>query len=94
MAGCTVRKVETRDRAQWDALYAGYADFYGVAQSVDMRDRVWAWLHDDAHESIGLVAEGADGQLLGLAHIRPFARPLTATTVCFLDDLFVDPDSR
>lgn len=29
-----------------------------------------------------------------LAHFRPFARPLSATIGCFLDDLFVDSARR
>ena len=31
---------------------------------------------------------------MGLAHFRAFARPSTATTGGFLDDLFVDPGFR
>ena len=31
---------------------------------------------------------------MGLAHCRPFARPLSATVGGFLDDLFVDPAFR
>jgi GNAT superfamily N-acetyltransferase len=59
-----------------------------------MRDRVWSWLMDNANEVNGLVAEDADGKLIGLAHFRPFARPLAASVGGFLDDLFVDPDAR
>jgi len=44
-------------------------------------------------ELSALVAE-ARGSLIGLAHYRPFARPLSASTGGFLDDLFVDPGSR
>ena len=32
--------------------------------------------------------------LVGLAHFRPFARPLSASTGMYLDDLFVDPEHR
>lgn len=88
-----IRRPEAGDRAQWGALYAGYADFYRVEQTEAMRDRVWGWIHDPAHEVEGLVAE-TDGQLVGLAHFRPFARPLAASTGGFLDDLFVVPDAR
>jgi GNAT superfamily N-acetyltransferase len=31
---------------------------------------------------------------VGLAHVRAFARPLSASTGGFLDDLFVDPAAR
>lgn len=89
-----IRNVQLDDRAQWDALYAGYARFYRVDQTADMRDTVWRWLHDEHHETYGLVAENSSGQLIGLAHFRAFARPLSATTGCFLDDLFVAPDAR
>ncbi len=88
-----IRKPNPGDRPEWDRLYAGYATFYKVDQTPEMRDRVWGWLHDPAHESEGLVAEEGD-RLVALAHFRPFARPLTATTGGFLDDLFVDPETR
>ncbi|MEP5730874.1 MAG: GNAT family N-acetyltransferase [Sulfitobacter sp.] len=89
-----VRPVKISDRASWDDLYHGYAAFYMVEQSTEMRDRVWSWIHDATAESEGLVAESASGKLLGLAHFRSFARPLSATTGGFLDDLFVSPDAR
>lgn len=88
-----IRPVAPQDRAQWDRLYAGYAEFYKVAQTPKMRETVWGWLHDSLHATEGLVAE-QDGTLLGLAHFRAFARPLSASTGGFLDDLFVDPQAR
>ena len=88
-----VRRPVEADRAAWDRLYAGYAEFYGVAQTPEMRDRVWGWIQDPEHEVEGFVAEG-EGGLLGLAHVRAFARPLSATLGGFLDDLFVAPEAR
>jgi GNAT superfamily N-acetyltransferase len=90
----TIRPVEQNDRAQWNVLYQGYADFYKVTQTQDMRDTVWSWLFNNAHETEGLVAVDDNGVLIGLTHFRPFARPLSATTGGFLDDLFVTPASR
>lgn len=81
-------------RADWDELYAGYAAFYGVTQTVAMRDRVWSWLMDSGHEVEGLVALDGAGRAVGLAHFRAFARPLSATTGGFLDDLFVAETAR
>lgn len=89
-----IRPVEQRDRAEWDALYQGYADFYNVTQTAEMRDRVWAWLFDASHETEGLVAVDENGKLIGLTHFRSFARPLSASTGGFLDDLFVTPAAR
>lgn len=90
----TTRAVAEGDRDQWEKLYQGYAEFYKTEQSAEMRARVWSWLFDPAHEVEGLVAEDADGRLVGLAHCRAFARPLAAATGGFLDDLFVDPHAR
>jgi GNAT superfamily N-acetyltransferase len=89
-----VRPVSPQDRADWDRLYAGYAAFYEVEQTAAMRDRVWGWLMDPAHDVEGLVAEGSGGRLVGLAHLRPYWRPLAASVGGFLDDLFVEPDAR
>ncbi len=89
-----IRPVAPKDRAAWDALYAGYAAFYNVAQTPEMRDTVWSWLHNPAHETNGFVAEDGTGTLIGLTHYRPFARPLSASTGGFLDDLFVMPAAR
>ena len=90
----TTRAVAEGDRAGWERLYQGYATFYKVEQSSQMRARVWEWLFDPTHEVEGLVAEDGDGRLVGLAHYRAFARPLAAATGGFLDDLFVDPAAR
>jgi GNAT superfamily N-acetyltransferase len=90
----TIVPVAPRHRADWDRLYAGYAAFYRVEQTVAMRDTVWGWLLDPAHELHGVVAETAAGRAVGLAHFRAFARPLKAAQGGFLDDLFVEPAHR
>ncbi len=88
-----VRPVAAADRAAWDALYAGYAAFYKVTQTDAMRDTVWGWLMDPGQAVTGFVAV-LEGQVIGIAHARAFARPLSASTGGFLDDLFVSPDAR
>jgi GNAT superfamily N-acetyltransferase len=90
----TIRPPQASDRQSWDRLYQGYAQFYQVTQTPEMRDRVWGWLQDAAHECQCLMAFAADGRAVGLAHFRAFARPLSASTGGFLDDLFVEPDAR
>jgi GNAT superfamily N-acetyltransferase len=93
-AAVSIRPVREGDFDQWRALYRGYADFYRVKQTEEAARLVWSWIHDPDHEVEGLVAEAADGRLVGLAHFRPFARPLSATVGGWLDDLFVDPAER
>ncbi|MET9686944.1 GNAT family N-acetyltransferase [Streptomyces sp. NPDC006514] len=94
MSDISVRSVRDGDFTQWRALYRGYADFYGVEQAEEAAATVWSWVTDPGHEVGALVAEDTEGRLLGLAHYRPFARPLSATVGCFLDDLFVAPQYR
>lgn len=96
MPDATIRilPVTPEHRADWERLYAGYAAFYGVEQTPEMRARVWGWIQDPQHEVKGLIALDSGGRGIGLAHYRPYARPLFAGTGGFLDDLFVDPAAR
>lgn len=94
MNAVEIRRPELEHREAWDRLYAGYAEFYGEAQTDIMRDRVWGWIHDPDHELEALLALDAGGDPVGLAHFRPFARPLDASTGMYVDDLFVDPAAR
>ncbi len=88
-----VRAAREDDFERWRELYRGYADFYRVPQPEESARLVWSWIHDPRHEFGCLLVE--DGQqIAGLAHFRPFARPLSGGTGCYLDDLFVDPDAR
>lgn len=90
----TIRPITASDHAGWSALYAGYAEFYQVEQTQAMRDTVWGWLNDSAHEVKGFIAINEAGEAVGLAHYRPYSRPLSASVGGFLDDLFVSPAGR
>jgi GNAT superfamily N-acetyltransferase len=81
-------------RSDWERLYAGYADFYKVAQTPEMRETVWQWIFDEDKELEALVAVDAAAAVVGLAHYRPLLRPLRAVVAGFLDDLFVEPTLR
>jgi GNAT superfamily N-acetyltransferase len=93
-AAVRIVRPEASHRAAWERLHAGYAAFYKVEQTAQMRARVWGWINDPAHEVKAVLALDASGAPIGLAHFRPFARPLSASTGGFLDDLFVDPAAR
>lgn len=83
------------DRERWQELYSGYAAFYETPMPPNKLDRVWGWLTDPAHEVNAIVVRDApDGTPMGLAHYRPFARPLHGSVGCYLDDLFLDPHAR
>jgi len=90
----TVRPVAADDRAEWRGLYNQYGDFYNVGMSDETAETVWGWLHDRQHPTCGLLAIDQSGKAVGLAHFRDMPSPLRGATVGFLDDLFVDPESR
>ena len=88
-----VRPVADGDREAWNTLYRGYRDFYRKPHDPAVLDTVWCWLMDPAHETRGLLAE-RDGEPLGLAHFRRFARPIDGAHGLYLDDLFTAPAAR
>lgn len=88
-----IRAVREQDRPDWCKLFASYGHFYDQQLSGKVLDRVWGWLMDGDHPTSGLVAV-KDGQIVGIAHFRPYFRTLTGSTACFLDDLFVAPAER
>ena len=88
--GVVVRPVQETDRERWAELYRGYAAFYEVP-APDL-DRLWQRITELAEVEC-FVAE-LEGEVIGLAHVRAFARPLEGDWGGFLDDLFVDPSRR
>lgn len=82
------------DKERWRHLYRQFAEHYTVSVRVEHQDLVWSWLMDPDHPLMCLLAKDADGMAWGLAHYRPFTRPLAGSVGCFLDDLLVDEGAR
>ena len=90
-----VDELRAEDHDTWAVLHRGYLDFYESTRPDEVSRTVWGWLMDPAHELGCLVARPAGGAPpVGLAHYRPFVRPLHGSVACFLDDLFVAPAHR
>jgi GNAT superfamily N-acetyltransferase len=97
MPDLTVRPVARADQAAWRRLWDGYNAFYGrsgpTALAESIVETTWARFFDGYEPMEALVAE-KDGRLLGLTHIV-FHRGMTSpTSVCYLQDLFTDPEAR
>jgi len=93
-ASYAVSAPEHGDRGRWEELYRAYADFYREAVTAEQLDRVWSWVMDPTHDVKALLVRDATGRAVGLAHYRPYFRPLAATVAGHLDDLFVEPAAR
>jgi GNAT superfamily N-acetyltransferase len=88
-----IRSVAADDRAGWDALWAGYLEFYKTELAPEQTELTWQRLLDDEHELNGLVAE-VDGRLIGLAHFSFTHSTWAENQDLYLEDLFVDPSVR
>ena len=88
-----IRKIQPKDKNQWEKLYRGYADFYKVEMNDKILQTVWNWLHDKNHEVNGVVYEVED-RIVAFAHYRRMPNPLRGQDIGFLDDLFVHPEFR
>ncbi|QCS63900.1 GNAT family N-acetyltransferase [Achromobacter denitrificans] len=85
----TIRNVDPDDREPWAALYRQYAAFYRAEMDEDILRRTWSWLMRPEHPEEGIVAAKANGELVGLAHYRPYPKPLLGREAGYLDDLYV-----
>lgn len=82
------------DRPDWTRLWTGYLDFYETRVAPEVYDATFArLLSDDAHEFRGLVAK-RDGRAVGLAHYLFHRHAWKIENVCYLQDLYVDPEIR
>lgn len=97
MPDIAVRPVARADLVPWRRLWDGYNAFYGrsgpTALPESIVETTWGRFFD-ADEPMAALVAGSGGRLVGLAHIV-FHRSMTSpTTVCYLQDLFTDPEAR
>jgi GNAT superfamily N-acetyltransferase len=89
-----VRDVAADDAPRWAELFAAYREFYEMPADDTVVATTWDWILRREHTMRGIVAVAPDGRMVGLANLRFFARPSTATIGLYLDDLFTDPEAR
>jgi len=87
-----VRPLAPADEPAWRRLWAGYLTFYRQALAPDVTDATWRRLID-GRDMIGRVATVQD-EVVGILHAVVHANTWSAAPVCYLEDLFVDPQRR
>jgi len=87
------RPVAAHDEASWRALWAGYLAFYQTDLPPDVTDLTWRRLLDAAEPVHCLVAE-ADGAIWGIVNYVFHRATWTASSYCYLEDLFTAPEAR
>jgi len=89
-----IRPIEAGDRAGWEPLWQGYLRFYETELPDEVTDSTWHKLLDPSRSPFGLVAVGESGLLIGLVHYLFHQSTWTIPHICYLQDLFVDPQVR
>jgi len=89
-----IRPLETDDRAQWEALFKAYIRFYSAKVPDDVIALTWQRMLGQEDGFLGLVATEEGGRLVGLAHMLFHRSSWSPTVYCYLEDLFVDIDTR
>jgi GNAT superfamily N-acetyltransferase len=94
MTTVQVRDLNARDETAWRNMWEGYCAFYKVTVSDDVTETLWLRLLDATSDVKAIVAEDENGKAAGLAHyiIHPYTWGLNS--VCYLEDLFVNPAAR
>lgn len=89
-----VRPLTQEDNAEWRRLWTGYLEYYETSVSEEVYETSFArMLSGDDNEFHGMVAE-LDGKLVGLVHYLYHRHGWKIENVCYLQDLYADPDVR
>lgn len=94
MSDLVIRPLAASDEADWRRLWKAYLDFYGTALPEEVYQTHFArLLGDDPQDFHGLIAE-LDGKPVGLVHYLFHRHGWRIENVCYLQDLYADPEVR
>lgn len=89
-----IRPLEPSDRAAWQRLWTAYLDFYESSVTPEVYDTTFArLLGDDPQDYSCLIAEHED-RPRGLAHYLFHRHAWRVENICYLQDLYADPEVR
>jgi GNAT superfamily N-acetyltransferase len=89
-----VRPLARADEADWRRLWTAYLDFYETTVPEDVyATHFERLLGDDPRDYSGLIAE-VDGRPAGLAHYVFHRHGWRIEDVCYLQDLYAEPEAR
>lgn len=89
-----IRPLIDSDHAEWRRLWTGYLEFYETTVPEEVYASTWErLLGNDPQDFTGLIAL-KDGKPVGLTHYVYHRHCWKIENVCYLQDLFVDPETR
>jgi GNAT superfamily N-acetyltransferase len=89
-----IRMAEGRDESRWRELWDGYTRFYEREPNEAITRHTWARILDAKSPVMSIVAEDDAGRVIGIANYLLHENTSTLAPVCYLQDLFVDPQVR
>lgn len=90
----TIRALEASDHEAWRRLWTAYLEFYQSSISEEVYATTWArLLGNETYDPNGLIAL-SDGKAVGLVHFLYQRHCWRTDNVCYLQDLYADPDVR
>ena len=97
MTEVTIRPIRAGDESEWRRLWTGYLVFYESEVSEEVYQTTFARLlkgnEGVDNEYRGFLAE-IDGKPVGLVHFLFHRHCWKVENVCYLQDLYADPDVR
>lgn len=89
-----IRAVRQSEKDVWIRLMNDYAAFYKTTIPDGGHDAVWDWIFESREKFWCSVAENDVGQIIGFTQFQLMHRSLSGSKVCYLSDLYVQPDLR
>lgn len=90
----SIRPIAGSDRAEWGRLWQGYLAFYKTELAEEIYDLAFErLLSGEDGEFQGFIAI-ADGRPVGLVHYLFHRHGWKREKVCYLQDLYAEPDMR
>ena len=90
----TIRSVNASDKIRWTELMKAYANFYEVEVDDTALATTWNWIEDPNNSFWCTLAEQQDGTIVGFTQYQLMHRSLSGAMVCYLSDLYVEPELR
>jgi len=95
MPAIIVRDAAPADRSAWGGMWAANCTHHGATMGEAEVDELWRRVLNPDHSVCALVSAAADDRgLLGFAHYVLHPHTFTSRTVCYLEDLWVEPAAR
>ena len=95
MPACDVRPIESTDEPAWRRMWSANCAHFGASPSRAADDELWRRMVDAAQSVRALIAHmpGSEGAA-GFAHYVLHPHTFSERTVCYLEDLWVEPFAR